>query len=250
MSKNNIDVSKLIKLSLFSIKNPKLGYVLANNVLDMRNSWGETYTSSWGENYTSYNDFIEERVIVTKPNPLIRPKQVTEYLTGESFDYVTHRFNHISSSHKELDTFVIGGISSCHEEVTIEELWRYIERHGNVEKYKKYLQELKENSKNLHIQKKEFEEYNAFIKDIRKHLLEEGLDEFKNNPRIMKVCIQLFNNQNVIELKNITIEELMFKTKKINPTLSNEECLSIASVILRVQNTISANAKRKLKIAN
>ena len=46
------------------------------------------------------------------------------------------------------------------------------------------------------------------------------------------------------------IEELMFKTKKINPTLSNEECLSIASVILRVQNTISANAKRKLKIAN
>lgn len=242
MPKNNIDVSKLIKLELFSIKNSELGYVLPKNLLKTRDYWGCFCPSS--------TDFIEERVIVTKPNPLIRPKQVTEYLTGESFDYVTHRFNHISSSHKELDTFVIGGISSCHEEVTIEELWRYIERHGNVEKYKKYLQELKENSKNLHIQKKEFEEYNAFIKDIRKHLLEEGLDEFKNNPRIMKVCIQLFDRINVIELKNTTIDELIFKTKKINPTLSNEECISIASVILRVQNTIFNNPKIKMKIAN
>ncbi len=242
MSKNNIDVSKLIKLSLFSIKNPELGYVLPKNLLKTHDYWGCFCPSS--------TDFIQERVIVTKPNPLIRPKQVTEYLTGESFDYVTHRFNHISSSHKELDTFVIGGMTSFYEEVTIEELWRYIERHGNVEKYKKYLQELKENSKNLHIQKKEFEEYNAFIKDIRKHLLEEGLDEFKNNPRIMKVCILLFDRINVIELKNTTIDELIFKTKKINPTLSNEECISIASVILRVQNTIFNNPKIKMKIAN
>ena len=223
MSKNNIDVSKLIKLSLFSIKNPELGYVLPKNLLKTHDYWGCFCPSS--------TDFIQERVIVTKPNPLIRPKQVTEYLTGESFDYVTHR-------------------SSFYEEVTIEELWRYIERHGNVEKYKKYLQELKENSKNLHIQKKEFEEYNAFIKDIRKHLLEEGLDEFKNNPRIMKVCILLFDRINVIELKNTTIDELIFKTKKINPTLSNEECISIASVILRVQNTIFNNPKIKMKIAN
>ena len=242
MSKNNIDVSKLIKLSLFSIKNPELGYVLPKNLLKTHDYWGCFCPSS--------TDFIQERVIVTKPNPLIRPKQVTEYLTGESFDYVTHRFNHISSSHKELDTFVIGGMTSFYEEVTIEELWRYIERHGNVEKYKKYLQELKENSKNLHIQKKEFEEYNAFIKDIRKHLLEEGLDEFKNNPRIMKVCILLFDRINVIALKNTTIDELIFKTKKINPTLSNEECISIASVILRVQNTIFNNPKIKMKIAN
>ena len=126
MSKNNIDVSKLIKLSLFSIKNPELGYVLPKNLLKTHDYWGCFCPSS--------TDFIQERVIVTKPNPLIRPKQVTEYLTGESFDYVTHRFNHISSSHKELDTFVIGGMTSFYEEVTIEELWRYIERHGNVEK--------------------------------------------------------------------------------------------------------------------
>ena len=66
----------------------------------------------------------------------------------------------------------------------------------------------------------------------------------------MKVCILLFDRINVIELKNTTIDELIFKTKKINPTLSNEECISIASVILRVQNTIFNNPKIKMKIAN
>ena len=73
MSKNNIDVSKLIKLSLFSIKNPELGYVLPKNLLKTHDYWGCFCPSS--------TDFIQERVIVTKPNPLIRPKQVTEYLT-------------------------------------------------------------------------------------------------------------------------------------------------------------------------
>ena len=243
MSKDNVNLQKLVKAELVSMKSEELGYVLPDRLLYSKyNIYRDDpriigYGSLPPKFVPNPCVFGIEEIIINKPNTIIKPKQVTEYLTGETFDYVLKDECKIITNQKELDTFVINTKKLVKYSIpTIEELWQYIQKHNNISEYKEYLQSLKEYSKAIHKKKKEAEEHEEYVDTIRECIIKEGLEEFKNHPEAMNTCLKLVRELNINDLKNATTEELINKIHIINPTLSNDEYASICIILLKIQS--------------
>ena len=59
------------------------------------------------------------------------------------------------------------------------------------------------------------------------------------------MCLDIIDKINIQELKNNTIDELINRIHIINPALSDDECMSIIIVLLKLQNKM--NTKNKIK---
>ena len=159
MSKNKVklNINNLYYLDLYTVKS-KEGYITIHQLDNMVDRGDDYWVERKGYNrYYKFKpnmDILNKRkIIIEKPKFKLfkKPKQVTEYLTGEQLDYAVVDFVDVESPQKELDAFVLIDYNHFFKSPTTEELYQYLEEHIDKEAYGQELKELKIKSKANHM---------------------------------------------------------------------------------------------------
>lgn len=179
-----------------------------------------------------------KEIMIYKPELFKKTKEVTEYLTNESFNYVIKKNNTLKQYNSDISSFVLGG--SYYKIPSSYDINEYVKKHSDVEKYKKELQDLKIQAKNYCLEVLEEEKQEDYIAFVTNQLL-----QVCNDSKIISMCLDIINKFNIQELKNNTIDELINRIHIINPELSDDECMSVIIVLLKLQNKM--NTKDKIK---
>ena len=182
------------------------------------------------------------KIIIEKPKftLLKKPKQVTEFLTGEQFDCVKMGNIGMESSHEELDTFVL--LKYHIGKLSTEDLYEYLEKHIDKEAYGKELRELKIKSKANHMKSLHQKEYEKYIEKVlpeRALLVNDLLDQFNCNVKVRQTCLEVIRNESFMQTS--TIEDLLEKIRNKYPYLNEDEYRDVVAVVLRVQSTTCIN---------
>ena len=165
MSKNKVklNINNLYYLDLYTVKS-KEGYITIHqldNMVDRDGDWIER-KGCYRYRFNPNMDILNRRkIIIEEPKfkLLKKPKQVTEYLTGEQLDYAVVDYVDVKSPQQELDTFVLIDYNHFFKSPTSEELYSYMEEHIDKEAYGKELRELKIKSKANHMKSLHQKEY-------------------------------------------------------------------------------------------
>lgn len=179
-----------------------------------------------------------KEIMIYKPELFKKTKEVKEYLTNESFNYIMRKNNKLKIYNDDVSSFVLGG--SYYKIPSSYDINEYVKKHSDVVKYKKELQDLKKQAKKYYLEVFEEEKQEDYIADVTRQLL-----QVSNDSKIISMCLDIIDKFNIQELKNNTIDELINRIHIINPELSDDECMSIIIVLLKLQNKM--NTKNKIK---
>ena len=274
-NKDEINLKSLRKAYLIKVENDE-GYIESSEL----NSFYDIYIEEWEKEekvwYGENSKLTIKPIIIKKPSKKFVPSEVKEYLTGESFNYATiqrkigkiaflfmdidelffgdgiDKYDIAISKHDRLDTFILSWYPREEDEnITTDDFFEYMKQCGDIDKYRKELQKLKENTKIIRFDVKERERQEELerlrkenIKALKYRLLNVGFEEIKKNPKIIDVCIDIISND-MEYLKNASIEEV---TKRIKQkySLSDEDCADTIVVLLRLQS-VNESDKKKIK---
>ena len=274
-NKDEINLKSLRKAYLIKVENDE-GYIEPSEL----NSFYDIYIEEWEKEekvwYGENSKLTIKPIIIKKPSKKFVPSEVKEYLTGESFNYATiqrkigkiaflfmdidelffgdgiDKYDIAISKHDRLDTFILSWYPREEDEnITTDDFFEYMKQCGDIDKYRKELQKLKENTKIIRFDVKERERQEELerlrkenIKALKYRLLNVGFEEIKKNPKIIDVCIDIISND-MEYLKNASIEEV---TKRIKQkySLSDEDCADTIVVLLRLQS-VNESDKKKIK---
>lgn len=274
-NKDEINLKSLRKAYLIKVENDE-GYIEPSEL----NSFYDIYIEEWKKEkkvwYGENSKLTIKPIIIKKPSKKFVPSEVKEYLTGESFNYATiqrkigkiaflfmdidelffgdgiDKYDIAISKHDRLDTFILSWYPREEDEnITTDDFFEYMKQCGDIDKYRKELQKLKENTKIIRFDVKERERQEELerlrkenIKALKYRLLNVGFEEIKKNPKIIDVCIDIISND-MEYLKNASIEEV---TKRIKQkySLSDEDCADTIVVLLRLQS-VNESDKKKIK---
>ena len=250
MSKNKskLDLYNLCYLDLYTVKS-KEGYITTHQLDNMVDRGDDYWVGRKGYNshykFKPNMDILNNRkIIIEKPKFKLfkKPKQVTEYLTGEQLDYAVVDCVDVESPQKELDAFVLIDYKHFFKSPTTEELYQYLEEHIDKEAYGKELRELKIKSKANHMKSLHQKEYEKYIEKVlpeRALLVNDLLDQFNCNIKVRQVCLEVIRNESFMQTS--TIEDLLEKIRNKYPYLTEDEYRDVVAVVLRVQSTTCIN---------
>ena len=146
--KNTVRVQDYVIARLYMVKEEK-GYIDNTNTDNQMDFIGyET------RNLDQIGDIIVKNSLAIKGHI---PTKAEEFLTGTKFELLSFQQNVIKTrlvsrvSARELDTFVYLFLD---HHPTVEQLWKYIQEHENVEEYREQLEELKKQGLANHQQAK------------------------------------------------------------------------------------------------
>ena len=217
-----------------------------------------------------------EDILIKKPTlgKIKKHSKATEVLTGEQFDYVItyygrdydfgHERYYLERRYKPsrkgaLDAYVFIDVErksrNDSKTPTSENLLEYMGKHVNIEEYRKELQEIKERSLNLRLHGEEVykERSERQEQDKQKEikltenilLLPDILDDLHCTDNVRMKIFEIIKDDSYYKLS--TIEDMLKKLRKKYPNLSEEEYISIVSVMLRM-NSSTENNKPYLKV--
>jgi hypothetical protein len=272
MSKNKkeeIDIKSLQKAYLVKIESKK-GYLTLEEVS------GYDYMLPIKWETEEYNRALTQKenlkitvkpIIIKKPSKISIPSEVKEYLTGEAFNYAfvkekmyydgdKYRRLYIKKSkHKKLDSFILVWkylYKECNPIITIDDVFEYMRQCGDIDEYRKKLQKLKDNTNIVRIDVKERERQekedkikHENIQSMKYTLFNVGYDELASNPKLIDVCVDIISNDNGY-LKTAPIDVVIKRIKEEYPHLSNNDCTSVAIILLRLQAS-DEKSKQKIK---
>ena len=266
----SIDFNDLYYGKLYTLKDEYKGYISLNEVFHKMCRTSYDYPDNTGYNlhFSPDNNVFEEREIVYKK---LRRKvwktsyQVQELLTEEKFDYVgfakadiiDYDKNHesifsflavdirdeIYSWQEELDCFVVD--EPLRKNDKIKSIWDYIKNHQDIESYKKFLINLKEQSIELHLKSINRERTEDFKTLLKKYITENNIIQYKNYSIAMNICIDYMNKNGIEFIQESSIDSLLFDIKRNNPGLSND-LINDISKVLSVIKMLKYNKEEKI----
>lgn len=211
-----------------------------------------------------------EDIIIKKPTlgKIKKHSKAIEVLTGEQFDYVItyygrdydfgHERYYLERRYKPsrkgaLDAYVFidveRKIRNDSKTPTSENLLEYMRKHVNIEEYRKELQEIKERSLSLRLHGEEVykERSERQEQDKQKEikltenilLLPDILDDLHCTDNVRMKIFEIIKDDSYYKLS--TIEDMLKKLRKQYPNLSEEEYISIVSVMLRMNPSTDKN---------
>lgn len=229
---------KLRKMSLFTVKTDK-GYIKKNDLVDMFHQ-GERSPGVPGHwFFFPEEEVLKERKIIVRDE--IKDGYVTEFLTGEQFKYVEYFPGEAFSEHEVLDAFAFR-----YHNLSDQDLYDYIEKHSDVESYKRKLQRIKEfcYEKSGQTLKEEFIKQN--IKSNKIKLMENCLDELMKYPQLSSICLEILSSEDAY-LKSSPIDVVLNRLKEKYPNLTNEEYTEIVIILLKLQSNEAEKNKEHVK---
>lgn len=163
VEKEVIDLNNLLVVKIFSVIDEK-GYLTKRELYNIFKKYGLL-------DYDRYSCYFKidkiKKIIIKKPNNYGTPRYVREFLTDVKFPYVgidedLYRSPlgednyYIKTKHKELNTFVFSKYyNNTHP--SIEELWKYIEEHKDIDVYRTQLESIDSRGRIIYNEKKKEE---------------------------------------------------------------------------------------------